>query len=205
MTGEMLPTVDGRRARRDQNRDRVVDALLDIYREGNLQPSVAQVAERSGVSHRSVFRYFEDLDELYRVTVERQLMSIFDRLVISAIGEGSLGDRVDAIIENRQEIYEVAGQVARVGQMLSPVEPIIAEHHRDMAARAVDQVGQHFAEELSAFPEDRGAATQEALAVALSLDSIDYLRHVRGLTRPESSAAIRAILLGLLAAPTSQT
>jgi AcrR family transcriptional regulator len=203
MSGDMLPTIDGRRARRDQNRDRVVDALLDIYREGNLQPSVAQVAERSGVSHRSVFRYFEDLDELYRVTVERQLLSIFDRLLISAIGEGSLGDRVDAIIENRQGIYEVAGQVARVGQMLAPVEPIIADHHRDMAGRAVAQVAQHFAEELSAFTDDRRAATQEALAVALSLDSIDYLRHVRGLTRPESSAAIRATLLGLLAEPTS--
>ena len=87
--------------------------------------------------------------------------------------------------------------------MLAPVEPIIADHHRDMAARAVAQVAQHFAEELSAFPEDRRAATREALAVALSLDSIDYLRHVRGLTRPESSAAIRVILLGLLAAPTS--
>ncbi|MEZ5247363.1 MAG: TetR/AcrR family transcriptional regulator [Acidimicrobiales bacterium] len=201
----MIPTIDGRRARRDQNRDRVVDALLDIYREGNLQPSVAEVAERSGVSHRSVFRYFEDLDELYRVTVERQLMSIFDRLVIRAIGEGKLDDRVDAIIENRQEIYEVAGQVARVGQMLAPVEPIIADHHRDMAGRAVAQVGQHFAEELSAFTEDHRAATQEALAVALSLDSIDYLRHVRGLTRQESSAAIRATLLGLLTVPTSAT
>jgi AcrR family transcriptional regulator len=159
------------------------------------------VAERSGVSHRSVFRYFEDLDELYRVTVERHLLSVFDRLVISAIGEGTLDARIDAIVENRQEIYEVAGRVARVGQMLAPVEPIIADHHRDMAARAVAQVSQHFAAELSVFAPERRAATQEALAVALSIDSVDYLRHVRGLSRQESTAAIRATLRGLLGAP----
>lgn len=205
MSADALPTIDGRRARRDQNRDRVVDALLDIYREGHLQPSVAEVATRSGVSHRSVFRYFEDLDELYRVAVERQLLSIFDRLVISAIGEGSLDDRVDAIIENRQGIYEVVANVARVGQMLAPVEPIIAEHHRDMAERAVAQVAQHFAAELAELPAARRTAAQEALAGALSIDSIDYLRHVRGLTRQESTAAIRASVHGLLAAPTPPT
>jgi AcrR family transcriptional regulator len=205
MSADELPTIDGRRARRDQNRDRVVDALLEIYREGNLQPSVALVAERSGVSHRSVFRYFEDLDELYRVTVERQFRSIFDYLLISAIGEGSLADRVEAIIENRQELYEVAEQVARVGQMLAPVEPIIAEHQRDLAARAVAQIEHHFATELSAFPDGDREARQEALAVALSIDSIEYLRHVRRLSRDESSAALRATVLGLLANSTTHT
>ncbi|MEQ8839953.1 MAG: TetR/AcrR family transcriptional regulator [Acidimicrobiales bacterium] len=198
MSAQPLPSIDGRRARRDQNRDRVVDALLEIYREGDLQPGVEQVAERSGVSHRSVFRYFEDLDELYRVAVERQFSSIFDRLVISAIGEGPLIERVDAIIENRQEIYEVSEQVSRVGHMLAPVEPIIAEHHREMARRAVSQVGQQFAPELTPLDAESRASVKEALAVALSIDSIDYLRHVRMLSRYESSAAIRATLLGLL-------
>ena len=199
MTADALPTVDGRRARRDQNRDRVVDALLDIYREGNLQPTVAEVAERSGVSHRSVFRYFEDLDELYRVSVERQFRAIFDHLIISGIGEGSRRHRVDTIIENRQEIYEIAANVARVGHMLAPVEPVIAAHRGDMAARAVAQVKQHFAPELAARPEADRAAVEEALAMALSLDSIEYLRHGRGLSRDASSAAIRATIDGLLA------
>lgn len=198
MSADALPGVDGRRARRDQNRDRVVDALLEIYREGNLQPAVEDVAVRSGVSHRSVFRYFEDLDELYRVAVERQFSSIFDRLVISAIGEGPLADRVEAIIDNRQEIYEVSEMVSRVGQMLAPVEPIIADHHREMASRAVTQVGHQFAPELSRLDPVTRSSVREALAVTLSIDSIDYLRHVRALSRDESSAAIRATLLGLL-------
>ena len=198
MNADALPTIDGRRARRDQNRDRVVDALLTIYREGELRPSVALVAERSGVSHRSVFRYFEDLDELYRVTVERQFRSIYDYLLISAIGEGSLDDRIDAIIENRQELYEVTEFPFRVGQMLAPVEPIIATHRRDMAARAIEQVAHHFATELAASGAERRSAVEESIAAVLSLESLDYLRHTRGLTRSESSQSLRATLSGLL-------
>jgi AcrR family transcriptional regulator len=199
MTADALPSVDGRRARRDQNRERVVDALLEIYREGNLRPSVAEVAERSGVSHRSVFRYFEDLDELYRVAVERQMRSIFDHLVLSGIGDGTLDERIDAIIENRQEIHDVAANVFRVGQTLAPVEPVIAEHHADMARRAVEQIRQHFAPELERLDPAARAPLTEAVAVALSMESLGYLRGIRGMDRAESTAAVRATLRGLLA------
>lgn len=205
MTADAIPTVDGRRARRDQNRERVVDALLEIYREGNLRPSVAEVAERSGVSHRSVFRYFDDLDELYRVAVERQMRSIFDRLVLSGIGHGTLEERIDAIIENRQQIHDVAANVFRVGQTLAPVEPVIADHHADMAHQAVDQVRQHFAAELEGIDAPDRAAVAEAVAVALSMESLGYLRGVRGMDRDASTAAVRATLQGLLAASAAQT
>ena len=40
-------TVDGRRVRRDRNRDAVVDALLTLYGEGNREPGSAEIAERA--------------------------------------------------------------------------------------------------------------------------------------------------------------
>ena len=46
--------VDGRHLRRERNREAVVEALLEFYREGNLQPSATEVAERAGSSARSV-------------------------------------------------------------------------------------------------------------------------------------------------------
>ena len=57
---------DGRRLRRDRNRTAVVDALLDLYGESNLRPSTAEIAERAGLSHRSLFRYFDDFEDLCR-------------------------------------------------------------------------------------------------------------------------------------------
>ena len=47
---------DGRRLRRERNRDAVIEALLDLFGEGNLQPSTDEIAVRSGVSARSLFR-----------------------------------------------------------------------------------------------------------------------------------------------------
>jgi AcrR family transcriptional regulator len=197
MNAEALPTVDGRRARRDLNRERVVDALLEIYREGELQPSVATVAERSGVSHRSVFRYFEDLDELHRVTVERHYRAVSEYLRISEIGRGPLDERIDAIVENRLALYDIAASVARVGHMLAPTQPVLAENISQMAAMAVSQIAQHFATELETGPAGEREAVEEAAAVMLSMDSMEVLRHHRGLTREQAETAIRVTLRGL--------
>ena len=45
--------VDGRHLRRQRNRDAVVAALLELYGEGNLDPTTDEVAQRSGLSARS--------------------------------------------------------------------------------------------------------------------------------------------------------
>src|SRR4051812_46447745 len=65
--------VDGRRARRDQNREAVLDALGAFYDEGVYTPSTAEIAERAGLSPRSLFRYFDDVDDLNRAAIERQV------------------------------------------------------------------------------------------------------------------------------------
>ena len=67
------PSVDGRRARRDRSRDLAVDALLDLLDEGVARPTAQQVAERSGVSLRSIFRIFDDVETLHAEAAARQL------------------------------------------------------------------------------------------------------------------------------------
>ena len=73
MTGVVDETTDGRTARRDRNRELVLDAALELFREGHLEPTALQVAERSGLSPRSVFRYFEDTEALLRAAIARLL------------------------------------------------------------------------------------------------------------------------------------
>ena len=62
---------DGRGARALRTRNRVVDGLLDLVDEGHLRPSAAQVAQRAGVSLRSVYQHFADLETLFRIAGER--------------------------------------------------------------------------------------------------------------------------------------
>jgi AcrR family transcriptional regulator len=60
------PITDGRRQRGEDNRARIVKAMLDLVQSGEYAPSAEQVAARADVSLRTVFRHFEDMDRLYR-------------------------------------------------------------------------------------------------------------------------------------------
>src|SRR3546814_17871460 len=65
-------TTDGRSLRRDRNRMAVIDAVLALYDSGNLAPSSDDIAERAGPSVRSVFRYFDDVDDMLRAAIGPQ-------------------------------------------------------------------------------------------------------------------------------------
>ncbi|HXA39600.1 MAG TPA: TetR/AcrR family transcriptional regulator [Phenylobacterium sp.] len=57
---------DGRRRRGQDNRARIVAAMLEIIHSGDMAPSAEQVAARADVGLRTVFRHFQDMDSLYR-------------------------------------------------------------------------------------------------------------------------------------------
>ena len=57
---------DGRRRRSIDSRARVVAAMLELVREGDVAPGSEKVAARAKVGLRTVFRHFKDLDSLYR-------------------------------------------------------------------------------------------------------------------------------------------
>ena len=79
---------DGRRRRREKNRDAVIEALLGLVRGGDLDPTVVKIAERAGVSHRSVFRYFDDFNDLGRTAIEQQFRETLPLGVIPGVGTG---------------------------------------------------------------------------------------------------------------------
>ena len=76
-TGAGVET-DGRRARAERNRDAVVEAILDLLCEGVENPTAEAIAERFGVSVRSVFRHFDDLESLHAAAVDRHSERIRD-------------------------------------------------------------------------------------------------------------------------------
>ena len=59
-----MTIVDGRTQRGERNREAIVEALVECYGDGLLQPSVDEVAARAGVSARSVHNHFVDVEAL---------------------------------------------------------------------------------------------------------------------------------------------
>ena len=57
---ETTEPVDGRVARRQRNIDAVLDVVMDMFVEEAMFPTIEQAATRSGLSLRSLYRYFAD-------------------------------------------------------------------------------------------------------------------------------------------------
>ncbi|MFI0528109.1 MAG: TetR/AcrR family transcriptional regulator, partial [Ilumatobacteraceae bacterium] len=90
---------DGRHARRDRNRLAVVDAMLQLYAEGNLDPSSDEIAERAGLSPRSLFRYFDDLDDLVRGAIGRQHERLLPLARLDVSVDSPLAARVARLVD----------------------------------------------------------------------------------------------------------
>jgi AcrR family transcriptional regulator len=65
--------VDGRRLRSERSRQAIVEALLSLLREGHARPSSNQVAERAGVTARTLFNHFGDMESLLGAASAAQL------------------------------------------------------------------------------------------------------------------------------------
>lgn len=57
---------DGRNQRSQANRQLIINAMINQVNRGNYMPTAQQVADTSGVSIRTVFRHFTEMDLLYR-------------------------------------------------------------------------------------------------------------------------------------------
>lgn len=199
MTALETPT-DGRHLRRDRNREAVVAALLELYREGDITPSTEEIAARAGISARSLFRYFDDSDALVRTAIARQqehLAPLYDLAIDSVM---ALGDRIDAFVAARVRLVEAMGPVGRVARNLASKQPRIAGELGRIRALLRDQAAAVFAAELASRSADDAAATLAAVDVLASWESYHLLREDQGLSRDDAAAVIAAGLARLLGA-----
>lgn len=195
---EFAQQADGRRAARERNRLAVVDALLDLYAEGNLRPDAQEVAERSGVSRRSVFRYFDDRDDLDRTAIERQQERVWHLVEIANVGEGPLDDRITRIAEQRVALFRDLRPAARVARLRAPFYPVIAEQLEQSRQLYALQVELQFAPELNALDAAARIETLAAADAICSFETYDFL-FTRGLGSAAIAGVVRRLLAGLFA------
>jgi TetR/AcrR family transcriptional regulator, regulator of autoinduction and epiphytic fitness len=192
--------IDGRHRRAERSRAAVVDALLSLYDDGDVRPGVADIAARAGVSPRSVFRHFADLEGLAQAAIDRQWERVHV-LYDAPEPEGDRGTRVSALVEQRLRLHGAIIGVARAAALLSSSSPVVASTLRARRRLLRDQVLALFGPELGARP---GAARRElaaALEATASLENVDYLRTHAGLGPDRAAAVVRRMLHALLEAP----
>lgn len=192
-TGRASETVDGRHQRRNRNIDLVVDATLALLASGDPWPSAAAIAASAGLSERSVFRYFDDLDALARAAVETQARRA-DHLFDPLPADGDLATRIDRLVEHRVALHGEVGPIVHAARLRAALHAAIAAGlaHRRQQLRA--QLEALFADELAG-SED----LLVALEVATGFDALHALRVDRECSAAQTSDVLRRTVTALLA------
>ena len=188
---------DGRNLRRSHSYDRAVDAVLDLISEGSPSPTAQQIAERAGISVRTVFRLADDIESLHAAAVARQTERIAP-LFAEPPADGTTEERVRVLVHDRIAIFETIAPVRRVGERLAEASPEISRGLARSRKALRAYVAGAFASELGALPGGATDAALLALDVAASWETWDQLRRVRGLSTTEAAAVVEGLLLAVL-------
>ena len=182
--------VDGRTARKDRNRVAVLDAVLSLFTEDNLIPSPDEVAQRSGVSLRSVYRYFADTEALLRAAIDRHLERIQPLAIIDQLGVGTFDQRLSNFLDARLRLYEAVASTARASRLRAATSELIRDQLEASRVQLRNQTGQQFAAELDQLSPKARRAAFAAVDTLTQMECIDLYRS----NRQFSGAATREML-----------
>lgn len=189
------PLGDGRTRRRLNSFERAVDAFLDLVESGNDAPTAQQIAERSGISVRTVFRLTADIESLHAAGILRQ-MERTAHLYVTLPKTGPLTTRMRMLVKNRIDVFEAIAPVRRFAERMAPTSKSIAEglelHHLVLRT----QVAEVFERELSEKPRHRRATALDAIDVAASWENWELLRQGKGLSVTSAARVMEVLIAG---------
>jgi AcrR family transcriptional regulator len=170
-----IDAIDGRTARRNRNKDAVLDAMIELAAEGNDEPPIEAIAERAGVSYRSVYRYFDDRTELMLSAITRVMGDMWPIFDLEKLGQGSLDDRIHRLITVRLGAYRKLAPLTRSAVRRRANEPAVAEGYDRVREYLREQLAQQFQPELDAIPATERKVVLAALDTMFQFEALDYL------------------------------
>ena len=184
-----MTVVDGRTRRGERNREAIIDALIACYDEGSLQPSVQQVAERAGVSARSVHNHFVDVEAL-RAEVSQRQWERFAHLAVMIDVSRPIRERVEQLVGQRAEIFEGVTPVRRAALLAVPDSPTIVTNLARLDRTLRRQIERGF--------PGIGQDTLDAVDALASWDTWNRLRSAQGVAAPRARHILTATIAALL-------
>lgn len=181
---EVKQAVDGRRQRSERSRRAIIDAMVALQFEGILVPTAHQVAERSGINIRSLFRHYGDMEALFGAA-DDYLRESYEAPFHGGDREGTLAERIEHAVERRAAGYEKLGNmILGVQAQLWRYETLRKNHARGQ--RALREDLDDWLPELKVIPAWR----REAIDAIASHETWHRLRAHQGQSK---KAAIKII------------
>lgn len=187
--------VDGRAARAERTRKVIVEAHLALIDEGDLKPTGERIAERAGVSLRTLWTNFKDMETLFAATGQRvteREEALFRRIS----PELPLARRIAEFCAQRARMLEMLAPSARASALREPFSPQLKLNRLGHIARVRTEIENVFAQELAHARKGREQLL-DALTVASTWSAWSMMRDAMGLD-VQTAQAIMARTLGAL-------
>jgi AcrR family transcriptional regulator len=176
---------DGRLLRANRTRDNVVDALLTLIEQGNLRPTAREIAAQAGVSLRSLYVHFDDVEALFfAASVRNQERGA--ALIPEPVTEGSLEERLVAYVQRRGLIYEHGRNVRRAALLQEPFSIALRTILEEARRMGRMELGCVFKPELDVLDDEQRRLALASLDVASCASGWDTLREQHGLEVDET-------------------
>ncbi len=179
------PKPDGRRERSADSRRRILAAMVDLMESGLPSPTAEAVAGRAGVSLRTVFRHFEEMENLHleiAALVFERVRPILDKPFEVRVWPQVLHEA----IARRAEFFEIIAPFKTAIDVHRHRSRAIAAQHRRMTVMSRDLLVASLPQAIAA---DRDMV--EMLALLLSVETWQRLREQQGMTVTEATSTVR--------------
>lgn len=190
--------VDGRHARRDHNRELVLRAARDLFQAENLVPSIEVLAERCGLSVRSLYRYFADAESLIAAAIEQSMTDGIERARIPHFGAGDFEERLDAFVNVRVKLYESSAAGYRATMHHAPNITQLRDALQRTRRFLRDQTLTQFASELDALPSVERRLALITCDCISQFDSLEHLRRFHRCSVADTKTVVRQTITSAL-------
>jgi AcrR family transcriptional regulator len=189
--------VDGRTARAQRTRAAIVDAHLGLLARGDLKPTGERIAEAAGVSLRTLWTSFKDMETLFAAAgqrlIERQL-EVFAPVDVHL----PLPQRVDAFCRQRARMLEILAPAARAAVLREPFSAALRRNRTIELGRVREEIAELFAAELASAGD--GDELLRALVATSTFACWSVLRDQLGLGVDAARAVMSRTVGALLGA-----
>ncbi len=179
---------DGRRARSSASRAKIIRAMMDLIVEGDMNPSAANTAKRAGVGLRTLFRLFDDKDEIFRA-IDVILVEAYQPIIEAPYAAVTWRGQLDELIERRCEVSEAIAPYRVATSAAGRQSPFLRENYRRLHTMEKARLDAILPAQWQTH-KDAG----RAILVATSFDTWRFLRQEEDLSEAETVNAIKRLV-----------
>ncbi len=183
---------DGRRERSRSSRSKIIDAYMQLVEAGEYAPTAARVAEAAGVGLRSVFRHFDDMENLYREACERLVAWIMP-ILHEDLNGATWKERLASLADRRTRILTMVMPYRIFGTLKLNDSPQISAYHKGLYDLESANIEAEVPEAVKADP-----ITLASIKAVLSFDAWRYLRQELNLSAEDVTLVVKRNLAATL-------